>query len=384
MIDERDEMERANPVAPDRLERLVAIERRALLELLEADSGGARSRLRVLAGGPHRPAKRAGYIGAIATAAAAIAVGIVLLGGDDRSPVPDVASAAEELTSTTSTVDDDLDPEPRPEPSTTTSEPPARAETSSPTSGQTTADTRAPSQPIPPDGPFDPAIDLLVLHFDHAHLDDGHAAVAALEIATAFGATTHVVSGTNDADFDGHVHDYVPVMGAAWGDRWLDAGADRSDAVDRSLEVWLDTIDAGGRIWVAEGGVSAFTAEVLRWLHRQRPGLDTSAAVSVVQHSDRNEAESTPDDLRFVRASTDYQRIGDGNDANETADLNQQSEAFEAAALAGRHRGAWSVAFEYLPAAELDFSDTVEVLHIVGVGTDEVADPDGFARRFLR
>ncbi len=77
-------------------------------------------------------------------------------------------------------------------------------------------------------------------------------------------------------------------------------------------------------------------------------------------------------------------RIDDGNGANDTADLNRSSSAFETAALAGRRGAGWSAAFGHLPASELDFSDTVEVLYILGVGIDEVADPDGFAKRFLR
>ena len=32
---------------------------------------------------------------------------------------------------------------------------------------------------------------------------------------------------------------------------------------------------------------------------------------------------------------------------------------------------------------DLDFSDTVEVLHILGVGVDSVANPDDFAARFM-
>jgi hypothetical protein len=37
----------------------------------------------------------------------------------------------------------------------------------------------------------------------------------------------------------------------------------------------------------------------------------------------------------------------------------------------------------YLSAQSLDFSDTVTVLHIIGVGTDVVADADDFATAFM-
>lgn len=155
------------------------------------------------------------------------------------------------------------------------------------------------------------------------------------------------------------------------------------DAVRRSADVWLTTIDAGGRVWVADGGASDFTAEVVQELRQRRADLDTIATVRVVQHNGSNEAATGAVDLQVLQDTTTYQRIEDGNDANATADLNRPSDGFEAAALAGPHGAGWAAAFAALPATELDFSDTVEVLHILGVGLDEVADTDDFARRFL-
>ena len=97
----------------------------------------------------------------------------------------------------------------------------------------------------------------------------------------------------------------------------------------------------------------------------------------------RSGSTSAPANLAFLKAETTYVRIDDDNGSNETANLNQPSEAFVARALAGPNSANWSIAFQYLPAEQLDFSDTVEVLHILGVGTDEVADPDDFADRFM-
>ncbi len=103
----------------------------------------------------------------------------------------------------------------------------------------------------------------------------------------------------------------------------------------------------------------------------------------MVQHNGRNETASTAGALATVQDATEYVRIDDGNSANGTADLFQPSSSFEAAALAGPNAAAWAVAFGDLPAAELDFSDTVAVLHILGIGLDQVATPDDFADRFL-
>jgi hypothetical protein len=90
---------------------------------------------------------------------------------------------------------------------------------------------------------------------------------------------------------------------------------------------------------VAEGGVSHFTADVVREIQRQRREIDTAATTHVVQHNDRNEEHSKPENQRFVEANTASERIDDGNAANGTADLNRSSAVFEAAARSGRHRG---------------------------------------------
>lgn len=405
MIDGLNELGRSNRTTPEAVESLVAIDRQALMTMLDADSDEGRrshvTRSHVTVGQFSRSTTRVGYVGAMVAAAAAVFVGISMIGGGDPPTDLDQVESAETTTAlSTPLVVEGVDQVP----STTAAAPtttPVDASDSSGSDGSgvtpdrgpasrtqiqpTTTDTQGLLSPSPrTDGPFDQSVDLLALHYDHAHLDDGHAAAAAREMATWFGLEPHVVAGTQPAGSAGYVHDFEPVMQAVWGDSWLNAQLDWSGAVSRSAERWLAAIDAGGRVWVAEGGVADFTAEVVREVQKRRPGLDTRTAIRVVQHSDRNESESAPENLSFVKASTTYERIDDGNSANGTADLNQQSGAFKAAALAGPHRTSWSAAFEYLPAAELDFSDTVEVLHILGVGTDEVADPDDFASRFMR
>jgi len=397
MTGELDAIARANPVAESTMadvEAAVALDRRELLDLLAEDDQIA----------PPRPVRRrrigtsgtrVGYAGAL-TAAAAAVVAIVMLGTDDqpldRAPV----ESAEEGSTATSPTDGtgSLPPSttlqvvvttpdgPNPEPSadeasaTTTVPPTSSPETS--TSGSTPATT-----PTRTEGPFDPSADLLSIHFDFSNPDDGHATVAARELATSFGLVPHVVGGTADPNSEVFVNAYAPVMGAAWGQAWLDAGSDRPDAVATTSQRWLATIDAGGRVWVAEGGVSDFTAEVVQEIGRRRPELATNAAILVIQHNGRNESAAMAGALTTVQESTDYTRIDDGNSVNETADLFQPSPTFEATALAGPNAAAWSLAFTTLPAAELDFSDTVEVLHILGVGLDQVATPDDFARRFM-
>lgn len=393
MTDELDALGQTNPIQEDTtpgIEAAVALDRQELFDLLAEGDRTAPRRRR-----PARPrfgakGTRIGYAGALA-AAAGVVVAIVLVGAEDpaldREPI-EGATDGSAVTSPTSPTD--------PVPPSTTLEvvvsTPEEAGTET-TVGETTSTSVAPTTTAdaptdgttPPrsEGPFDPAVDLLSIHFDFSNPDDGHATVAAKELTGFFGIEPHVVSGTADPDSTVFVNPYGPVMDAAWGAGWVDAGSDRSEAVVTTSQRWLATIEAGGRVWVAEGGVSDFTAAVVDEIRRRRPGLATEGAVLVVQHNGRNESASKAGALATVQDVTEYTRIDDGNSANGTADLFQPSSSFEAAALAGPNAAAWAVAFGDLPAAELDFSDTVEVLHILGVGLDQVATPDDFADRFL-
>ncbi|MEM8748547.1 MAG: hypothetical protein AAGF91_17730, partial [Actinomycetota bacterium] len=252
-----------------------------------------------------------------------------------------------------------------------------------PTTTDPDPDDGEPTSAPPIASAFDRTTDLLVVHFDFAHLDEAHATVATLELATWFDLDPFVVAGTADPETRGANHDYVQVMTAAWGDGWLDAGVGRESAVEVAAGRWLDAIEDGGHVWVGEGGVSDFTAEVMREVRRQRPDLDTSTFVHVVHHSSRNENATRAGDLDYLRDTSSYERIDDGNSSNDTADLNGRSELLVDAARAGEHSGPWVAAFEAFAPERLDFSDTVTVLHVLGVGVDRVADADDFARVVL-
>lgn len=378
-FDELDELARANPIQADELESVFAIDRQSLIDMLEADVADRRlGRITRL------PATRIRYVAATAAVAAAAVIVALAIGGsglpNDRPIDPAAGGVADPSPAQPPALRPDLD----------SAEPGIADDTiTTTTTTATTATTNAATEPAPAtqvrtDGGFNTSVDLLSLHSDHAHLDDGHAAAAALELASWFDIDPHVVAGTYPDGYDGRVNDYGPVMDAVWGDGWLDAHLDPPGALDATVTRWLITLDIGGHVWVAEGGVSDFTAAAVDRVQQERPDLDTTVVIHVVQHNDRNESETTPSSLRFVKANTDYERIDDGNSANDTADLNQSDDGFRSAALAGSHREAWAAAFDYHPPDQLDFSDTVEVLHILGIGTDEVASPADFADRFLR
>lgn len=233
---------------------------------------------------------------------------------------------------------------------------------------------------------YNPSTDLISLHFDHApDRDDGHAAVAGLIVSRHHGFTPHVVGGAygvrNASQYDAGSE---RVMDAAWPGAWVNAHSNRAGAVQQTVNRWTGTLAAGGDIWVAEGGQSDMTADVVRQL--QQAGYNTASRVHVVQHSGWNEDHADGADLNYVRNNTNYIRIDDGNNPNGTADLRfERGQDFVNVARSSAYASQWNVAFDYLnPNEKVDFSDTVELLHILGIGRDQIADVDEFGRFYLQ
>lgn len=236
------------------------------------------------------------------------------------------------------------------------------------------------------DGKFSKKRDLVGLHYDHApDHDDGHAAVAGREVTDHLGVSTYVVGGATGKNRDRYQRGSESVMNAAWGSTWYNAHSDWSGSVSKAVKRWEKTMKAGGDVWIAEGGQSDFTADVIRGVAKVTPNAQVKRCVHVVQHSDWNENNTHGNDLVYVKAHADYWKIADGNKGgNGTADLNNRSGGFEKMARSGRHANAWKAAFGYLsPKERIDFSDTVELLAIAGVGTGQVNNVDDFARKFI-
>ena len=233
-------------------------------------------------------------------------------------------------------------------------------------------------------GPFVQGQDLFIFQLDFAGLDDAHATVALAEAVSGYGIEPVIVAGTATLDNTNWTPDYQGVMNATWGDDWFDAQTNRPSTVAQVADLWLATLDAGGHVWIAEGGVSDFTADVLREVQAQRPDLDTTDVVHVVHHHPRNIGQTVTANMELVRAQTDFTRIDDGNLVNDTADLEQPANGFEAAALQGEFASGWTAAFELMPSGQLDFSDAVTGLYLLGVGTDVVATTADFQQQFLQ
>jgi len=235
---------------------------------------------------------------------------------------------------------------------------------------------------------FDPEKDILSLHYDHApDKDDGHSAAADRTVLESMynrdWIKSHVVavSGTYGRNSGGFNTNSDAVMDAAWNDcgGWLAARVNREQAVTNLAARWSAILSAGGDVWVKEGGQSDVTAEVLKKIIAQSPGVDTAKRVHVVQHSKWNEQQTGDDALAYTRKQTHYIRI---RDANAYLNIKGGNADFEKAARAHKVFGpAWTAAFAYYdPKHRLDFSDTGELLHILGLGEIRI---DKFRERFL-
>lgn len=239
-----------------------------------------------------------------------------------------------------------------------------------------------------PAATFDPQHDLISLHYDHApDKDDGHSAAAdrtilqtlygkewlakhAVAVSGAYGLNAKTFNPASDA-----------VMRAAWDDcgGWLAAHGHWDHAVAELAKRWEKTLRAGGDIWVKEGGQSDITADVLKRLQSNMPDLDTTKRVNVVQHSKWNEDQTTPAALRYTKTNARYVKIPDANAYLNVVGGNRD---FQQAATRHASFGpAWRAAFAYYdPDHRLDFSDTGELLHILGLGKLSF---DDLAQRFL-
>ncbi|MFW6061289.1 MAG: hypothetical protein ACOC93_00620 [Planctomycetota bacterium] len=235
---------------------------------------------------------------------------------------------------------------------------------------------------------LDPNADLISLHYDHApDRDDGHSAAADRTILTTLFSDAWVrkhvlaVSGAYGRNHGAFNPNSDAVMDAAWGDLggWV-AAHDRHDkAAGQNAARWMKTLKAGGDVWVKEGGQSDLTAAVIKRIKKEMQDLDTTKRIHLVQHSNWNENQTTDEDLRYVKTETDYIRI---TDANAYLNVKDGDEKFQAAARAHPTAGkAWAAAFAYYdPDQRLDFSDTGELLRILGLGKMDI---DAIRQRFL-
>ncbi|OPZ22962.1 MAG: hypothetical protein BWZ10_00123 [candidate division BRC1 bacterium ADurb.BinA364] len=235
---------------------------------------------------------------------------------------------------------------------------------------------------------FNPKKDLLSLHYDHApDKDDGHSAAADITLLAALfdadwiKARVIAVSGAVGKNRGSFNHRSDAVMDASWNEwgGWIAAIDQWDEAVETLTERWMAALKEGGDIWIKEGGQSDITAAIVRNIKQRMPDVDTRKRIHLIQHGLWNEKQTTDEDLAYVRAETDYVKI---RNANAYLNVKGGDETFVRAATAHPvHGNAWKAAFDYYaPSQRVDFSDTGELLHILGLGEMNI---DEFRQRYL-
>jgi len=273
-------------------------------------------------------------------------------------------------------------------------ESPSPVTTSSPIAGPRNAKSA-----LPNDSRYQPG-DLIGMHYDNSgDRDDGHATVAAKMVVSYYGLddALHLVNGTYHTPyFRGYNANSEVVMNVTWGSEgrdstWWNADARYDATRNATAERWRKTLQAGRKVWLAEGGPSDFTADVLRRLE-STTSLNLKN-IQVIQHSDWNEDHTIDANLRDVIRLASYRRIGDGNrGGNNTPDLNERNDAVTRRFLADpEFSDIWRAATNYLPVfncdrsgphCKFDGSDAVALMWIVGVESDEIRNWSDFASRY--
>lgn len=247
---------------------------------------------------------------------------------------------------------------------------------------------------------FDAERDVLVSNFDSKpDVDDLHSIAALGSVLTHpdFVCVNYRAVAGAYGDQGGEYIESPELFRLAFGENWWDAHGDRAVTIERFARLILDTLRAGGDVWIQDAGQSNISGAAIRLAHDVAPELDYAGSVHLVQHSNWNESVTDPELLAFVRLAVDYRKIADGNAGNNgTPQFNTKSGADWGRVLANPRIGpmwqeAKRLADEHNPGAAyvnpaisdggFDFSDTVEAAHILGFG--DMSDHTDFFDRFL-
>jgi hypothetical protein len=165
-------------------------------------------------------------------------------------------------------------------------------------------------------GHFQTFSDLLIANFDSKPDPDDLMSVAALGTMLkhpGFACVQYIaVAGAYGAQGG----QFIPadrLFTLAFGDRWLNAHVDRTATIEKLARLAGEKLTADGDVWIMEAGQSDVSAAVIAKVQAHHPSLDTARKIHVVQHSQWNEGATTPTALAFVKANSDYIKIGDGN-----------------------------------------------------------------------
>lgn len=260
--------------------------------------------------------------------------------------------------------------------------------------GSERCDAGAPSNPGGSDkiGKFNKTSDLLLLFFDNMpDADDIHSQAAIgmmLKDSRFLGVNYWGVLGAYGRQNAAFLNS-SSVMDACLGNsNWANAhpknGSAWGNAINVTYAKAMNALNKGGDVWIVEAGQSDFSADLVRKI-RENSSFNTNAKIHIIQHSNWNQDKTTPSDLSYVRATTDYVKIADGNSANNGSPqfkTNSSQYWYNATSRPNGVGACWSEARKIandnnyngnghwqnpaIAAGGMDFSDTVELAYITG------------------
>jgi hypothetical protein len=165
-------------------------------------------------------------------------------------------------------------------------------------------------------GKFNAEKDLYLAQFDcKTDTDDILSAAGVKTILNDrrfFKVKFHAVSGTYGIQ-DGLFVPANELFETAFKDHWSDAHTNFKKALEEVTKIAVNTMNEGGNIWIAEAGQSDFSASLIRNIKNKIPSINTKSRIYIVQHSEWNEKQTTPDKLTYVKENSCYIKIPDGN-----------------------------------------------------------------------
>lgn len=251
-------------------------------------------------------------------------------------------------------------------------------------------------------GHFNLSHDLFLAQFDSkTDVDDIHtiAAVATMLRHPDFSEVNyHAVAGAYGIQ-EGL---YVPapkLFDLAFGEHWSNAHKQHEKSLNTVIKLVQDTLTKGGDIWIAEAGQSDFSAKLVAKIHSSMSHINTQKRIHIVQHSDWNQNETSPNSLAFVKNNTDYHKIADGNAINngtpgfktdnnalwKIAEKNPNvSKLWQLAKDIGNKYNGQEGRYnnESISNGGLDFSDTTEACWIFGY--NDLKDSNDFFNTFIK
>lgn len=247
---------------------------------------------------------------------------------------------------------------------------------------------------------FDITRDLLIANYDcKTDVDDLHSVAAfatVISLPKYKKLKFHAVAGTYGTQ-EGL---YVPpndLFQLAFEKNWSDAHVNIKQAAFKVRDLAVRALRKKGHVWIAEGGQSDFSAAVILLIQNELPDFEVLSRIHIVQHSDWNEEVTSPENLQFVKNTVQYHKIPDGNAVGNGTPGFRSEEAidWQSAIFDERLVKVWQQAIdignqyngkqerynnEAIAKGGLDFSDTSEVMYILGYA--DLEDANAFFKEF--